>query len=414
MPSIVRLPNLFKSVACSEYSFEHEEFTKRVGVKAYTHVKPQNVDDVEFYQFSQFLQAIEINPADIDNLGNASYDNDVFKYHSPVYFGLRSGELGLLIGSSRNDDATDLFIKCHINEVEKQHGKKKIKTMEYTVNGTPIELFEPVDNEGKPTGKFYLSITHIDEFESETIFVFPFVLDKKQNFLPEDIRKAWKSGKFADICRDLDAVQSRLWIEANKAFVPSFESKQFPKGGVLLLVKNGNIRITPAGSYDNVKNDIVQSNWEIVSVSHPELVIQFKNKEKQFEFTCLGDATDIQFTSASYNNEGYTWLVRNHAYSEQLFLIHIVSPSAQKITNSPVNVLTAHEQRILNKIRSFPHMVEAFNQRAVKNLPSRETPKKSELEDINGYDNHGAKSIPGTDYPQNNSKKLVPSAPDDF
>jgi hypothetical protein len=410
MSSIIRLSNLFKSVASSEYPYQFEQFTKTSGNRNYTHIKPQNVDDTEFYTFTQFLSTIEIAPDEVDNLGSASYQNDVFQYHSPVYFGLRNGELGLLIGSTRFENATDIFVKCEVEEVEKQHGKKKLKVWEYTLNGTPIELYEPVDNEGKPTGKFYISIDFHDELD-DIKFIFPFAIDKKGNFTPEDIRKAWKTGKFSDVCRDLDAVSSRIWIEANKAFIPSFESNQFPKGGVLILAKNGDIKVTPAGTSEKIKSDIVQSNWTIVATSHPELVVQFKNKEKQFEFTCLGDATDIQFTSAQFNNEGFTWLERNTCFSEQMVLIHIVEPSRLKITNTPVNTVTAYEQRVLAKIVRFPHLLEIYHSRTVKVSPANnvsfDVPEKSSTEDINGFDNHGAKSLVGAGY-------NVPSAPDDF
>lgn len=363
MVTSIRLSNLFQSVANSDYPYIHEDVSIKSGNRVRTLLLPENVDDTELYEFSSFLSAIEVSLENVSNFGFASYSNDVFNYHSPCYLGLRDGQLGLLIGSSSQQfdfEVTDLFIPCEVEQVEKKRGKKTVVEYEYTINGAPIQLLEQVDNDGNGTGKFYISLEHIDDEGETTNYSFPFVLDKKANHQPNDIVKYWRAGKFADVCRDLDQRNLRLWIESNKAFVPAFQNKQFPKCGVLLLVKNGAIKITPTGTYENVTNDIVQSNWEIVSTSHPELIINWKNQNKEYELITLGDATDIQFTSAKVKNEGYTWLVNNVCYEDQLHLIHIVSPSAVKMTNTPVNTLTALEPRIMAKIGAYPHMMEVY------------------------------------------------------
>jgi hypothetical protein len=395
MVSSIRLSNLFQSVANSDYPYIHNQYSINSGNRVKTLVLPENVEETELYQFNMFLSAIEIKPTDINNMGFAYYSNDVFNYHSPCYLGLRDGQLGLLIGTTTdrfNIETQDLFIPCEVDQVEKKRGKKTVTEFEYTINGTPIELIEQVDNEGKGTGKFYINLEYVEDLKTIN-FSFPFLVDKKANYQPSDIIKFWRSGKFADVCRDVNQRNSRLWIECNKAFVPSFQSKSFPRGGILLLVKNGAIKITPAGTYENIKSDIVQSSWEIIASSHPELIINWKNSNKEYEYITLADATDIQFTSAMVKNEGYTWLVNNTYFDNQIMLIHIVEPSAIKITNSPVNTVTALEPRILAKIATFPHLQEIY--RAIKDkMQSKQLPAsaqetireatKEDYEDVNG------------------------------
>lgn len=391
MVTSIRLSNLFQSVANSDYPYINEKHSVKSGNRVRTLVLPESVEPTELYQFGMFLTAIEVEtPHIVNNLGFASYSNDVFNYHSPCYLGLRDGQLGLLIGVTTDSfddvDAQDIFIPCEVDQIERKRGKKTVTEYEYTINGTPINLVEMVDNEGNGTGRFYITVEYVDDLETIN-FSFPFLLDKKANHQPNDIMKLWRSGEFADVCRDLDTRNSRLWIECNKAFVPSFQSKQFPKEGVLFLVKNGAIKITPAGTYENVKSDIVQSNWEIVATSHPELIINWRNQNKEYELITLGDATDIQFTSAQVKNEGYTWLINNQSHENQMALIHIVSPSAIKVTNTPVNTLTVLEPRIISKISRYPHLMGIYRANSPKQLSAviDKPANFDDYEDVNGY-----------------------------
>lgn len=321
----------------------------------------ENVTAEEQYIFDLFLSALEISPDDIDNYGMASYQNDVFKGHCPAFFGVRDGQMGLLIGVQNGKFGTsDLFIPCEVEQMEVQHGRKMLKEWVYTLNGSPIKLNEQVDNEGKPTGKFYVSLEHRDEYE-EYIFTFPFLIDKSRNYTNVEINKAFKTGEFQTIVREFGTSGGRIWLSANKAFIPSFKDNCFPKAGVLLLARNGAIKITPAGSHVNIKSDIAQSDWEIVSTSHPELLVQYFDKEKNQQFITLGEATNLQFTSASVNNEGYTWLVNKGLDSyNDLVLIHIVEPSKIKIENTPVNTVTNVLPRVRMKIQQYPHMLAAL------------------------------------------------------
>lgn len=385
MSKLIRLSNLFQTVSNSDFPYINEKLSFKNGNRVQTLVLPETVDEVEVYQFGLFLSAIDVDPNTINNYGLASYIDDVFSYHCPCFLGTRDGKLGLLIGSSidKFDDilATDVFIPCEVNEVERKRGKKSIVEYEYTINGVPINLVEMTDNKGESLGKFYCTVDYVDDFENIT-FSFPFLIDKKRNFEPNDILRSWRTGQFIDICRDVDVKNSRLWIEANKAFVPSFQSNQFPKDGVFLLVKNGQIKITPGGTYANVPNDIVQSNWEIVATSHPELIINWRNPNKEYELITLGEATDIQFTSAKVKNEGYTWLINNTCNSESIYLIHIVSPSPVKITNSPVNTLTAIRSRIMAKIFKFPDLMNIYTSLTNKELPQLSPSVEPTFEDV--------------------------------
>lgn len=322
---------------------------------------PSQVTQMENQIFDNFLMALDINPEDVDiNYGMASYaDGDVFKGHCPVYFGMYHGEMGLLIGvENRQFKASSLFIPCDVSEEEVKHGKRTVKEWIYTLNGAPLKLEERLDNEGKSSGKFYLSINHqidSDEFN----FSFPFLVDKFQGEKsPEEIKKVFKSGAFSTILKDL-GMSTRIWIAANKAFIPSFRDKSFPEKGILLLVNEGVIKVTPAGSHPNIKTDIVQSQWKIISTSHPELLIQYFGSDKLQQIDSLGNCNYIQFTQASQNNEGYTWLVSKGVREYNDFaLIHIVSPSHMKLEHTPVNTLTNLVVRMKAKMGAYPHMAK--------------------------------------------------------
>ena len=110
---------------------------------------------------------------------------------------------------------------------------------------------------------------------------------------------------------------------------------------------------------DTIKEDIYQSDWEIIACSHPELVVLKKNAEKEFDEILLADATNIQFTAASVNNEGYTFLKKFGEF-DKVVLIKIVSPGRGKIEDIPVNILTGLPKRIGLAIQQYPHMIEAY------------------------------------------------------
>jgi len=364
----IKLTNLFSSVASSDYPYDHQSYCLgEPGSKSCRVViVPDNVSEDEQETFEMFLEALEISPESLNNYGIASYKEDVFTWHSPVYMGLLKQEddslqMGLMIGSDSGEQYQSIFVPVNCQEEEVTKGRKTVKKMVYTANGSVLKLEPILDEKKEKTGKFELSLEHITDDGDEYSFVLPFLIRKDDEFDAALIEGNWKTGTFHFCLREFGSGGSRNFIASNKAFTTSFENKTFPKSGVMLLCAEGQIKITEAGSHENITSTIVQSQWKILGSSHPELLIEHKNRDKEMETLSLGEATDIQFTSADKNNEGYTWLLKKgyRAY-DGLVLIHIVKPSDRNIKHTPVNTCTNISSRIRMKIGDYPNLVEIF------------------------------------------------------
>lgn len=370
----IKLTNLFSSVASSDYPYDHQSYclgepgSKQCRVV----IVPDNVSKDEQETFEMFLEALEIAPDSLNNYGIASYKEDVFTWHSPVYMGLLKQEddflqMGLMIGSDSGDNYQSIFVPVVCQEEEVTTRKKTVKKMVYTANGSVLKLEPILDEKKEKTGKFELSLEYITDDGDEYSFVFPFLIRKDDEFDAALIEGNWKSGTFQFCLREFGSGgSSRFFIASNKAFTSSFENKTFPKSGVMLLCAEGQIKITEPGSHEKITSTIVQSQWKILGVSHPDLSIEYKNRDKEMETISLVEATDIQFTSADKNNEGYTWLLKKgyRAY-DGLVLIHIVKPSDRNITHTPVNTCTNISSRIRMKIADYPNLVEIFESLAM-------------------------------------------------
>lgn len=368
--TVYKLTSLFASAANADFPYIHRESTLTSSNTTRTLLTHSNVTSEELAIYGQFLEAIELKGLESHlNFGFSSYNhNDVFKGNCPAYFGIKkdveTGELtmGLMLGvDSEQLNAKSEFIPCEIEKALVKRGKREVEEYQYTLNGCLVEMREMLDNDGKGLGKFYLQVEHIDG----NYFTFPFLLDKKQELTSEQIQKSWKEGTFQTSLKELGFSGSgRLWIQSNKAFFPAFKSKTFPKEGVMFLAKNGKLKITEAGSHPNIKDDIIQTDWEILVSSHPELIIQHYSKEVNgFVNKVLSDATNIQFTSAKLNNQGYSFIVENgiREYND-VVLIHIVCANYSKIEHSPVNTVSKLPERILHKIRSYPEMLAVYRE----------------------------------------------------
>jgi hypothetical protein len=368
MANLYRLQEIFKSIQDSDTPYIHADYAinKTNGVAVL--VNPNIIEPTEGYIFSHFLTALEVDVSIVDNFGFASYEDDKFSGHCPAWFGIRDDKMGLVIGAaSEKFNSTDIFIPCEVEEKEIDNGgKKKIKKWVYTLNGTPIDLIEGLDNDNKPTGKFYIQLVHHDEYD-EYVFTFPFLIKKKDEdgneikYTSIDINKAWKTGEFSSILRTFGSGGSNVWLSVNKAFTMAFKDGSFPKGGVFILAKNGKYKFTPAGSHPNIKNDIHQADWSIVATSHPEMLVQYFDKEKNQHIVSLADATNIQFGNAKFNNEGYNWLDNYRKKSgadgyNNMVLLHIIEP-AKNMEHTPVNTCTNIYPRIQNKLRQSPHLL---------------------------------------------------------
>jgi hypothetical protein len=381
MTTQYRLNSLFSSVALSDFPYLNHSKTTFKPPAAYTIIDSTNVTEDEKYIFDMFLTALNVEPDSVDNYGSATYNNDVFSYHCPAHLGLKDAQLGMMIG--REDEThkkSSLFIPCVVEQKVTRAGKREITINSYSLNGTPIKLTEQMDNDGKGTGKFFCTLEYTDGYE-DYIFMFPILLDKKIEYTKEDINKAWKDGNFGSVLKEFGAGNGRrLWLKSNKAFTTLFAEKTFPRAGVLILARNAKYNVTQANEAKGIKNDIHEVDWEIIATSHPQLWVQYYNREsKTMAMTTLETATNIQFSSATKKNEGYNWFndaikqakkkaekpearltqteldLIDGCYNE-VVMIHIVSPSAMKIEHTPVNTVSNIVDRILPKIAAYPHL----------------------------------------------------------
>lgn len=401
MANEYRLSSIFQSIANSDFPYENPDNVYESGKAVKVVIDAFNVSDEEKYIFDIFLRALEIDPDEVNNYGVATYENDVFRGHCPAFFGIRNTEeyglkMGLVIGSTNDKfGITDIFVPCEVEREEVKRGKTKTWEYVYTLNGTPVVLNEQKDNKGVGLGKYFLTLqyTDIDEesgYREDYEFSFPFLINQKREFAKNEVYQLFYNGKFEEALREFGTGGGgKIWLSSNKAFIPLFKEKRFPKDGVLLIATNGQYKFTAAGSHPNIASDIHQVNWQIVATSHPELLVQYQNSDKQWELCTLAEATDLQFTNAQVKNEGYTWLidkvskakgklnpdgsipptmsqvdvelVERMLYTEYV-LIHIVEPSNIKIENSPVNTVTDIIDRAMIKVKPYPHLMPSMQE----------------------------------------------------
>jgi hypothetical protein len=362
----ITLSGIFPSLNDSDTPDIHPQNTTRKGDTTYVTVTPEILTDAEIYNFSLFCTAIGIEDIGVlHNYGSATYISDVFKGHCPCFLGKAldddgSEYLGLKIGSDAGDYKAPILRV--ITELKQEKiGKRTVDKLVYILNETcVVELSESFDNEGKPTGKYYAGVVD----DNNDLFTFPIMLDKKllEGQDPSVVIRSWREGIIISLVKKFGAGGGKLWGTINKMFLPRFTDKTFPTSGVFMLLSKGNIKTTPAGSHPSITNDIIQPEWEILAVSHPDMVVIHKNIDKEFVDVPLGEVTILQGSSANNNNECYTWLVNNyHTYGGGVVMLHVVRPVAV-LKNTPVNTITALPQKIERKLTMYPEMLDIYHQ----------------------------------------------------
>lgn len=372
MASIYSLSNIFQSVASSEFPYQNRSYTyinTNANVKKCL-ITADNVNQQELYLFSVFLNAIEMAAEDLNNFGFATYTDGVFTGFAPGFFGINNdGVMGLVLGSKSKQTfngvtPSEVFIPCEVELQKVPNGKKTIEKYVYMLNGTPIELVEKVDNNGKGTDKYYIALNTTDANIDYT-FTFPFLIDKTIGFKPGQIMEAWRGGYFIDCLRKFGSGSKNIWLQSNKAFTRHFEAKSFPAKGITIIAKAGELKFTPAGAYENVKSDIWKSCWQIVASSHPELLVRYFDKKEEL-YTTLGESNRIEFSSAKTNNEGYKFFIDKGVDSYQgVVVIRIVSASRINLEHSPVNTCTNNPEMMLDVINTYAPIQ---NQDELKNI----------------------------------------------
>lgn len=313
----------------------------------------------------------------LDNLGLAQLKNGQV-FHCLGYFGLKTNDngeqvMGLEIGYN-SDNCMSVFIPCEVKKVEKTVGNsKKIYTYEYTLKGWKIEIIRPNLESDKQyiklsvydTPKSYTDENGVEQMEDELDeadalfeYSFPFLVDKEYK---DDVNKLWNNGKFQDCLREFG--KFKTYSQANKLFTSLFESGKFPKEGVALVCCNGVKRIALAGSHPKITKDIHSANWEVVAVSHPELLVSVST-----DVVSLSEITDIQFTNANNGNEGYKFVENYDGVYKDYVVIHFICQNSKNITFMPVNVVATHPKHILEIVDKMPSVKGSFGK--YFNLPA--------------------------------------------
>lgn len=326
----------------------------------------EKLPDYYQYMVKVLEESLDIK---LNNLGLANIKNGQI-FHCLGYFGLKvndDGEsvMGLELGYN-GDNYTSIFLPCNVEKNERIVGNsKKITSYEYTINGWKLELIKPsvesdkqyiqlsvLDTPDKYTDENGVEqVEDLDEIDARFDYVFPFLLDK--NF-KEDVKKFWSVGKFKECLRQFG--KFKTYSQANKLFTHLFESGQFPKEGVAILCNNGTKRVALAGSHPKITKDIYSSNWEVISVSHPELLVRVG-----LEIVSLNDITDIQFTNANNGNEGYKFLENYDGVYSDYVIIHFIGKNSKNPAHMPVNIVAVNPNHILKVLEKFPTLQESVS-----------------------------------------------------
>lgn len=356
-------------------------------------IVPSRLPDHYQYMIQVLEESLDIK---LDNAGLAQLKNGQV-FHCLGYFGIKindDGEpiMGLEIGYT-SENWMSVFIPCDVKKIEKVVGNsKKIYTYEYTLNGWKIDLIRPNLESDKQyiklsvydTPKPYTDENGVEKMEDELDeadalfeYSFPFLLNKEYK---DDVNKLWNNGKFQECLRQFG--KFRVYSQANKLFISLFESGKFPKEGVSLVCNNGTKRVALAGSHPKITKDIYSANWEVVAVSHPELLVTVGN-----DILPLSDITDIQFTNANNGNEGYKSIENQDGVYTDYVVIHFISPNRKNITFMPVNVVATHPKHILEIVDKMPNVKESFGKyfklpaTVVNNQPKTKLVKAVEVDD---------------------------------
>lgn len=432
MANFVKLNSIFSSLESSSFPYENEQYIiSQYQDKGSFFVKilvnNENISIDEFNVFNLFLKALNIETI-LDNYGIATYNlsDSTFLGNCPAFFGIKTntnpetGEItyipGVQIGvTNEKFDSTSIFIECICEQIQVSRGKSTKLEWCYVLNDAELYLKENIDQAGMGTGKFYLYVKHSDENGDEWEFSFPYLLDKKikiyedkqnnnivvvkENFenyddlrdlTPQDINRLWKNGRFFELLRPFlsgstSSGGSRLWATVNQMFQSIINADEFPKEGIYFLAHNPQMIITPSGTYEGISSDIISVEWEVIETSHPDLQIQIKNKEKIFENFDLRLVTNLKFSNAKKNNEGFNvvfqavqqgnyeqfqqenGVIRKKVTPNMVCLIHIIRPNDTNKLHIPVNsclriyqVAKAKLEGLVSKFPNKRYMLETL------------------------------------------------------
>ena len=270
----------------------------------------KNESEKELY--SKFIEAVGITEP-INNYGVATYERatNLGVSHVPVWLGkeAETSKIGLLIGAETSTEGiqtNSVFVPITVTGTE-----KKGKTVyEYSIGESKIELTESQqDNK-----TYYGLVLKYDDGDDTYTFSLPNLI-KKELKESGQIKQLFRSGRLDEAVKDFSSGGSAVFLRAADAFYEHFLAKTFPEDGVFLLATDGRMSVIPAHIW-NSSSDIITSQWRILAVSHPEMEVTYKiknkatNKKEAF-VDVLENAYSIQFSSASKNNEAFNFFVDN-------------------------------------------------------------------------------------------------------
>ncbi len=379
MTSVVKTSELIQSIRYSDFPYENlDALVSNKGSNFEILITDQNINETERFYLFDILNVLGVSDnVDIDkiNFGVASYRDESFSYHNPMHIGYDVGvdqgkHLSLKIGTNAGEkidrNASSIVVNIEVDFNEKKLGARTVKEAVYSINGVELSLHEEIitNPDGSSYTKHYLAFF---DTEGDTKYLVPFLPNKDE--LPKGdntskIRKLWKDGNFVNLVRHIDEVggASRVWCEANKMFVELFQDGKFPYGGVYFLVRKGKIKTIPSGTFNNQDNDIVKADWEIVDCSHPELLVTHwsgKSAERVSKQIPLCDVTNIQFTTAKNNNEGYNFLLKCEGSFSGYALLWVKDINQNgNVKHMPQNIITTKAARIRYMIKNHTRLLE--------------------------------------------------------
>jgi hypothetical protein len=393
--AIYNLSKIFPSVSISSFYFDNlhnildlPEKQKNIAVTK------TNVTSDELAVFSKFAISLGLSVDQIDNFGIAKFDKLQLTNYSPAFFALNEDEeMGLIIGADKFDfQLNSTFVKAEYNGTG------------YKIGGKPLELLEQLDNDSKPTGKVYMSV----KVSSRDSYTFPVVIKSEFKGNPDKIFEYWESGNFQDAVAVGGKGGNIQFGQINKLFRSAFTNNLFPATGVYFLLEKGSYTFSEKSP--NYTSGIEVSNWKVVSVSHPELLVDievekqivggfFLNEISYVSFPKSGQPTKLfsRIEESTINEKGATKKV----YNERVLLwVTELNTYTKNPEHIPSHVLIADPTKFNHTtyqfFPEFAKVVDSVNTLAVS-VPSTE---KVFLEGVSDEDLEKAFDSMPQEYPK--------------
>ena len=307
------LTQIFQSPILIESIFKHNLDKIESGDGGFRVIFPESALSTEEQSvFSGFCNLLNAKPT---NAGIATYDSlNSLKYFSSPVVGINSDrQLGVLIGvENQHAGHKAEFIPLVYREGKiDENGEKDEGSYAFKIrneNGdfkfvkATLVTIPPKMGENP---KSYVAIKNKD-----FIFHIPFKCEKE--IQSGTILRAWEEGEFDSVCLPFFKSSASF----NKMFGGLFKNQLFPSGGVVLILKNGKIKIN---EYQG--QSLVSTHWQLVESSHPDLIVTgLKNDPVRLK--------DIGMIFASQSCLMTKQIIAN-SEENKVFVVYVYAPNAR-------------------------------------------------------------------------------------